>query len=392
MKPFDPSQIKTFRTPKYTGITLSLLSMFVLTSMMVVWDKVYYKEEPLRFLNILCEVSLKQPLIEAAEKFKAEYNIKINLDFFKDNLDSNDGEILQKDNAYQIIISSEHSISEKFLNLNRIIGSVPLAKKKLVFATLPDSNITISKLADINDQNISLGYFDFMFSSGKSIKDLGNFDMILFESESELLNNILKTKSITCGILSYQAAQQNGLKITMIDELEKEASLLSSYILKTSEEPKLSFQFARFLNAPDTGQQYFIKNNRFVVSGDKWNPNPTLSVYCEDIYNDFIDSFMNDFKTKEGIQLDLLLPDQKQLLDTLISISQSQVQHLIPDLLIVSPNTEKLISPNFIRLTGNESNMSENEPIFLVYHQSENQSLSKRVRMQSLKKFHQPAF
>ena len=216
--------------------------------------------------------------------------------------------------------------------------------------------------------------------------------MILFKSESELLNNILKTKSITGGILPYQTAQQNGLKITMVDELEKEASLLSSYILKTSEEPKLSFQFARFLNAPDTGQQYFIKNNRFVVSGDKWNPNPTLSVYCEDIYNDFIDSFMNDFKTKEGIQLDLLLPDQKQLLDTLISISQSQVQHLIPDLLIVSPNTEKLISPNFIRLTGNESNMSGNEPIFLVYHQSENQSLSKRVRMQSLKKFHQPAF
>jgi len=360
--------------------------------MMVVWDKVYYKEEPLRFLNILCEVSLQQPLVEAAENFKAEYNIQINLDVFKDNLGSDNGEILQKDNAYHIIISSEHSISEKVLNLNRIIGSVPLAKKKLVFATLPDSNITISKLADINDQNISLGYFDLEFSSGKSIKDLVGFDMILFKSEPELLNNILKTKSITCGILSYQAAQQNGLKITMIDELEKEASLLSSYILKTTEEPKLSFQFARFLNAPDTGQQYFIKNNRFVVSGDKWNPNPTLSVYCEDIYNDFIDSFMNDFKTKEGIQLDLLLPDQKQLLDTLISISQSQVQHLIPDLLIVSPNTEKLISPNFIRLTGNESNMSGNEPIFLVYHQSENQSLSKRVRMQSLKKFHQPAF
>ena len=83
MKPFDPSQIKTFRTPKYTGITLSLLSMFVLTSMMVVWDKVYYKEEPLRFLNILCEVSLQQPLVEAAENFKAEYNIQINLDFLK---------------------------------------------------------------------------------------------------------------------------------------------------------------------------------------------------------------------------------------------------------------------------------------------------------------------
>ena len=40
IKPFEPDQVKTFRAPKYTGITLSLLSMFVLTAMFAVWNKV----------------------------------------------------------------------------------------------------------------------------------------------------------------------------------------------------------------------------------------------------------------------------------------------------------------------------------------------------------------
>ena len=30
---------KVFKTPKYTGVTLSLLSMFVLAAMFVVWQK-----------------------------------------------------------------------------------------------------------------------------------------------------------------------------------------------------------------------------------------------------------------------------------------------------------------------------------------------------------------
>jgi hypothetical protein len=47
MKPFEPDQIKTFRTPKYTGVTLSLLSIFVLASMIAVWDMMPTSSESL---------------------------------------------------------------------------------------------------------------------------------------------------------------------------------------------------------------------------------------------------------------------------------------------------------------------------------------------------------
>ena len=54
------------------------------------------------------------------------------------------------------------------------------------------------------------------------------------------------------------------------------------------------------------------------------------------------------WRKKKGIEINLLAPKQSDLLATLISISQSNVQNLIPDLLIVSSETENLISPNFI--------------------------------------------
>ena len=67
-----------------------------------------------------------------------------------------------------------------------------------------------------------------------------------------------------------------------------------------------------------------------------------ISVYCEDIYEENISNLVYILEEKEGIEINLLAPNQSDLLATLISISQSNVQNLIPDLLIVSSETENL--------------------------------------------------
>ncbi|OUU46591.1 MAG: hypothetical protein CBC16_00130 [Verrucomicrobia bacterium TMED56] len=50
-----------FKTPKFTGVTLSLLSMFVLAAMFVVWEK-FPKESPIPpspKIKLLCDQRLK---------------------------------------------------------------------------------------------------------------------------------------------------------------------------------------------------------------------------------------------------------------------------------------------------------------------------------------------
>jgi len=93
VKSFKTDQIKTFRTPKYTGISLSLLSMFVLMAMIVVWNKVSVPQEKKNLVRVLAEEKLNSPLLKIAKEFKKEFNINLDFEFFGSdasiNLDDN---------------------------------------------------------------------------------------------------------------------------------------------------------------------------------------------------------------------------------------------------------------------------------------------------------------
>ena len=81
MKPFNPEEIKTFRAPKYGGVTLSLLSMFVLASMIVVWNKIgeQGQEQFNQSIRVLCDESVSAPVKECAEQFEREMKVKVSI-------------------------------------------------------------------------------------------------------------------------------------------------------------------------------------------------------------------------------------------------------------------------------------------------------------------------
>ena len=69
-----------FRPPKYTGITLSLLSIFVLVSMLAVWEKMARIPE-LPVLNILAWDKSQGPLDAAKSAYQKEKSCIINIDY-----------------------------------------------------------------------------------------------------------------------------------------------------------------------------------------------------------------------------------------------------------------------------------------------------------------------
>lgn len=74
---------KVFKTPKYTGVTLALLSMFVLTSMMVVWDRI--SDSPnsknSELLEVFCEKNLQPVFRPAIQSFYQKTGIGCNVSF-----------------------------------------------------------------------------------------------------------------------------------------------------------------------------------------------------------------------------------------------------------------------------------------------------------------------
>ena len=374
MKPFDPSQFKTFKTPKYTGVTLSLLSMFVITAMMVIWDKISEQNKPKFFINLVCDDYLQKPLTEIAKSFKEEFNVQVNLNFFKD-ID----EINLTEEGFQqspnILISK--SIPD---NSNiKIIDSIPIIKKEFVLAS--DSNSTLDTI-NLN-KNLKIGFYVSNPQAEKIIREKFIEDsrsnlLVPCMSYEDILVKLSKNK-LDFGVLPYKTAHQKGLNIIDEEWFRQDGVTYYCNILESSQRPKLSFQFTRYLTAIDKGQINFVRQHHKTIGEDLWKPLPVISVYCEDIYEENISNLVYILEEKEGIEINLLAPNQSDLLATLISISQSNVQNLIPDLLIVSSETENLISPNFIRSKNDQSDAKDNSPFFLTYFESENKSTCQRI-------------
>lgn len=281
MKPFEPDQLKTFRPPKYTGISLSLLSMFVLTAMIVVWDKVSNPSETQHSILVLAEQSLKVPLNKIAEQFQNEIKVKVEYIFCESDLLEN----LEYNQSFDLIIS-----------LNR---------------------------KDLNKNSEMLDFFT---------------QIQIAEKKSPLL-------TVDCKINNRLNSNSYGLL------------------------------FSRYLAAEDKGQTYFKKHNLELKESDPWDLNPSITIYCEKQYQSFILPHINNLEKQSEIEVNILFPDQKKLIPTLIAISQSKSQNLLPDILMVSPNTASKISPNYIPVYCKNDKLKLD---CLVRYNSNHKSLSRR--------------
>jgi hypothetical protein len=75
---------KIFKTPKYTGITLSLLSMFVLASMFVVWEKMPQKKDfsSGQSLQVWAEDTMRNAVDLAKNDYEAEMKASVKIQYF----------------------------------------------------------------------------------------------------------------------------------------------------------------------------------------------------------------------------------------------------------------------------------------------------------------------
>ena len=114
---------KVFKTPKYTGVTLSLLSMFVLASMLVVWNKLSESPEVKnqQTLQVICEKKLQPIFRNAIQSFYKETGIGCTTAFL--TIEEISDFLLNKKDAQSsimlIVTGNEPSIvnlqSEKFI-------------------------------------------------------------------------------------------------------------------------------------------------------------------------------------------------------------------------------------------------------------------------------------
>ena len=124
----QPEYKTLFKTPKYTGVTVSLLSIFVLASMLVVWEKMPQVEPSNRSkdLSVWAEDSLQTSLKLAQAAYKEETDQSLLVQFIPAPKNSSDFERLMQSDA-DIIIFSEANVSSTESLRAKTEESIPLA-------------------------------------------------------------------------------------------------------------------------------------------------------------------------------------------------------------------------------------------------------------------------
>ena len=353
MKPFNPEEIKTFRAPKYGGVTLSLLSMFVLASMIVVWNKIgeQGQEQFNQSIRVCCDESIAIPVKECAEQFEREMKIKVSI-HSTTGLDRNGSKAKETVNgdAYDLDLFTGKANGQD-LSLNQ----VPCAFRSIVFATRKDFSPEMTELEEVFQNNLAFS------TSPGSAKDGRLLELCLgktswwrkvlskraktYPSSSALALEVASGKDLDGAFMWDFSARNFDLKIHRIRELEPASQTLIAKTSDSAQNRLSALQFARFLAAPTKGQFYFAKAGFVGVNGDAWAEKPFLYVYCAKPVEGFILDEFDRFESEALVSIERHFLKEEKMALSLSLIAQSKAKKALPDLVLGLPQSQNAQMP-----------------------------------------------
>ena len=353
MKPFNPEEIKTFRAPKYGGVTLSLLSMFVLASMIVVWNKIgeQGQEQFNQSIRVRCDESIAIPLKECAEQFEREMKIKVSIHSTA-GLDRNGSKAKEtvNGNAYDLDLFTGKANGQD-LSLNQ----VPCAFRSIVFATRKDFSPEMTELEQVFQNNLAFS------TSPDSAKDGRLLELCLGKTSwwPKVLSKRAKTypsssasalavssgKDLDGAFMWDFSARNFDLKIHRIRELEPASQTLFARTSDSAQNRLSALQFARFLAAPTKGQFYFAQAGFVGVNGDAWAEKPFLYVYCAKPVEGFILDEFDRFESEALVSIERHFLKEEKMALSLSLIAQSKAKKALPDLVLGLPQSQNAQMP-----------------------------------------------
>ena len=341
VKPFNPDEIKTFKTPKYGGITLSLLSMFVLASMIVVWNKIGEQEENRinKSIKIVCDEAVAIPVKQCAEQFEREMKIKVSV-HSKSVWDQNESRA--KKEAYDLDLFAGKLTSEG-LALNQI----PCAFRSIIFATRKDFEPNITELVQVFQNNLTYSTAPISTKDGRllknSLEEAGNWVKVLkqrkktYPSSGAAALALASGNNVDGAFMWDFSARKFDLKIHRVKELRHTTEYLFAETNRSEDNRLTPMQFARFLAAPTKGQFYFAESGFTGVKGDAWAEKPSLYVYIANPIKSFILDEFDRFEKSCLVSIEPHFLDQKNIGLSLNLIAQSKAKKALPDLVISLP-------------------------------------------------------
>ena len=304
-----------------------------------------------RELVVYCAAGMRLPVEEAAKTYTEEYDQPIRLEYAS----SGDLEIRIRREAKfgkplaDLYIPANDYFAKKTAADGLTQEYFPLATFRLVLAGKRETDLNITRLDDLLEQNVSFVMCNPEAAAGrfaqKTLAALGKFEALnkamkaSFPTVVEAANAIQTSDDTRAAFLWDTTARQYNLKIFDLPELAGATSSTSINVVATSESPSLALSFARYLSAPDHGNAAFARHFFSPVPGDRWHEQPELTFFCGGVNRNAVQQTLREFSEREGIEIRTQFGGCGTLVSTMMGIKSGESEAGFPDVYMTCDKT-----------------------------------------------------
>lgn len=267
-------------------------------------------------LFVYCAAGTR-PAIEAiVNQYSDEFGVRIEIQYQGSNTLLSQIEVARSGDIY---IAADQSYIDKAIERGLVQESMSIARQRPVIAIPKQNPKGIRTIDDLlrSDVTVCLGNPD-QAAVGKITRRLltasGQWDALaarvradgVFKPTVPEAANAVKLGSVDAAIL-WDATLVNYPDLTglRVPELDAGTADIMVGVLTSSEAPTRALHFARYLAAPEKGQQILEAKGFETVPGDPWSETPELTFFCGAVNRAAVEPAIDAFQKREGVRINV---------------------------------------------------------------------------------------
>ena len=258
-------------------------------------------------LVVYCAQGIMPPVEDAAEDYEREYGVRIRLEGGSSGM--LEGKLRLTDDA-DLYIPADVSFVERARAASLLAESMPVARFRLVLATKRGNPKKIQTLRDLLRPDVRYVLCDQKAGAGKVTKKVLEAAGIWKEIHDGLkaeqptvtnaADSIRDSEVVDAGIVWDSTAEQRGLEYTIPPELEPGVSTIVAAVTTATDTPASALRFARYLAAPQKGQEHFEQHKYERIDGDAWAQTPRIRFFAGGVNRKAVEETLKWFERREG--------------------------------------------------------------------------------------------
>ncbi|QDV50615.1 molybdate ABC transporter substrate-binding protein [Gimesia fumaroli] len=267
-------------------------------------------------LVMYCAAGIKPPVAEAAAQFAAEeFGVPIQLQYGGSGTLLSNLQVAKKGDLYLAADTSYIEIARK---KNLLKEAVPVAQMHPVIMVKKGNPKQIQSIDDLIKEGVTVSLANPDAASigkltKKELEKAGKWDALSKSARvfkptvSEVANDVL-LGAVDAGIVWDATVNQHADKVEMIEvpEFSQAIKNVTVGVLNSSAHPQEALMFARYLQAPEKGQELFAKQGYQTVKGDTWEPHPQILLFSGGVNRLAIQDTLKEFEKREGVSINVV--------------------------------------------------------------------------------------